>query len=242
MIMVASQGGGDYENLPVGRYRAACYRIIDMGTHKRSYQDQEPKEKREVRLYWEVSHQLQVDDAGAAEWGAIQMADGRPFSTSKKYTASLHENATLHKHLKSWRGRSFTEEELKSFDLAKVLGVTCDIEIVEYGTEGKTAVDSIYKPDGGAKVIETINETQDFDVEVYCQEWTGQSSAESKKMCDIFETLPPWLKEEISTSKEVTTAQQNASTPAQPAAPTAPQQGGGLADLSSDDKDEDIPF
>ena len=34
MIMVASQGGGDYENLPVGRYRAACYRIIDMGTHK----------------------------------------------------------------------------------------------------------------------------------------------------------------------------------------------------------------
>ena len=42
--MVASQGGGDYENLPVGRYRAACYRIIDMGTHKRSNQDQEPKE------------------------------------------------------------------------------------------------------------------------------------------------------------------------------------------------------
>ena len=172
MIMVASGGGGDYENLPVGRYKATCYRIIDMGTHKRSWQDQ-------------------------------------------------------------------PEKEVKGFELSNVLGVTCEIEIIEYGTEGKTAVDSLYKPDGGAKKVDTINEIEDFDVEIYCKEWTGESSEESKKMCDIFETLPPWLQEEITTSQEVEKAQGTKP----PTPPPAPQQGGGLADLSSNDKNDDnIPF
>jgi hypothetical protein len=238
MIMVASGGGGDYENLPVGRYKATCYRIIDMGTHKRSWQDQPEKDKRELRIYWEITSQLQVEN-DAETWGDIHMADGRPFSASKKYTASLHENATLHKDLKSWRGRSFTEAEVKGFELSNVLGVTCEIEIIEYGTEGKTAVDSLYKPDGGAKKVDTINEIEDFDVEIYCKEWTGESSEESKKMCDIFETLPPWLQEEITTSQEVEKAQGTKP----PTPPPAPQQGGGLADLSSNDKNDDnIPF
>jgi hypothetical protein len=191
-----------------------------------------------LRIYWEITHQLQVEN-DAETWGDIHMADGRPFSASKKYTASLHENATLHKDLKSWRGRSFTEAEVKGFELSNVLGVTCEIEIIEYGTEGKTAVDSLYKPDGGAKKVDTINEIEDFDVEIYCKEWTGESSEESKKMCDIFETLPPWLQEEITTSQEVEKAQGTKP----PTPPPAPQQGGGLADLSSNDKNDDnIPF
>ena len=105
--------------------------------------------------------------------------------------------------------------------------------------KGKTAVDSLYKPDGGAKKVDTINDIEDFDVEIYCKEWTGESSEESKKMCDIFETLPPWLQEEITTSQEVEKAQGTRP----PTPPPAPQQGGGLADLSSNDKNDDnIPF
>ena len=244
MGLTVSSGGGDYENLAPGRYKAACYKIVDMGSRMESFQGQPEKKRATVYIYWEVTH-MQMGNDGEEFWDDIAMTDGRPFSIGKKYTASLNENSTLHRDLKSWRGKPFTAIELAGFNIENVLGVSCELEVVPYKTQDgseRTKLEGVYKPDGGAKVIETINETQDFDVEVYCQEWTGQSSAESKKMCDIFETLPPWLKEEISTSKEVTTAQQNASTPAQPAAPTSPQQGGGLADLSSDDKDEDIPF
>jgi hypothetical protein len=30
--------GGGYESLPVGQYKAACYRIVDVGTHNETYE------------------------------------------------------------------------------------------------------------------------------------------------------------------------------------------------------------
>jgi hypothetical protein len=59
-----------------------------------------------------------------------QMDDGRPFELAPLYTASLHEKAKLRKDLESWRGRAFTPEELKGFDLEKLIGANCQIQVV----------------------------------------------------------------------------------------------------------------
>ena len=236
MSLTVSSGGGDYESLPVGRYKAACYKIVDMGTRMESFQGQAPKKRSTVYIYWEVTHQLQPEE----EWGAIQMADGRPFSIGKKYTASLNENSTLHRDLKSWRGKPFSSEELAGFDIKNVLGVTCELEVIDYKTQDgseRTKVEGVYKPDGGAKRVETTNEQVIFDIDVYCQEFTGQSSAESKAMCDVLEDCAPWMKEEIDASLEVAAARDKGGSN------SAPNQGGGLSDFKKDDDpDEDIPF
>tara|TARA_R110000782_G_scaffold100140_3_gene186144 strand:+ start:920 stop:1621 length:702 start_codon:yes stop_codon:yes gene_type:complete len=233
-MVTVSQGGGDYENLPVGRYKAQCYKIIDTGTRSESFQGQPEKKRHKLFLYWEITQQLQVEN-GNEVWADVQMSDGRPFSVSKPYTASLNENATLFKDLKSWRGRSFTDEELKGFELGKVLRVTCELELIGRGdeTDSRTKIEGIYKPDGGPKVVETINEAAEFDIELYCQEFKGNSSAESKKMCDIWEDLPEWMKEEIENSFEVRAAK--GSSPA--------SKDNGMSDFTKDeDPDEDIPF
>jgi len=100
----------------------------------------------------------------------------------------------------------------------------------------KVKVEGVYKPDGGMKKVDTINDIVQFDIDVYCQEWTGESNAESKAMCDIVEDMPPWMKEMIDDSFEVKAAQAKA-----PAA--KPAESGGLADLAKDDEaEEDIPF
>jgi hypothetical protein len=69
---------------------------------------------------------------------AEQMEDGRPFTASKKYTLSLHEKANLYKDLVSWRGRAFTPEERAGFDLEKLIGVNCQIQIVHVTKGDKT--------------------------------------------------------------------------------------------------------
>jgi hypothetical protein len=76
-----------------------------------------------IRLVWEI------DELGA---------DGQPFTVSQKYTASLHEKSRLRHDLESWRGRKFTTEELKGFDVENVLGANCQINVVHATKEGKT--------------------------------------------------------------------------------------------------------
>jgi hypothetical protein len=123
-------------------------------------------------------------------------AKDQPFSIFKQYTLSLNENSALHKDLKSWRGKSFTEAELKSFDMANILGVNCDIE-VEHTAGGRAKIVSIFKPDGGAKKVATVNDQVMFDLEDYCKEFSGESCDESKAACDIFADLPAFLCEMI---------------------------------------------
>ena len=236
MGLTISSSGGDYENLEPGRYQATCYKLIDAGTREESYQEGPLRKRHIVYIYWEVTAKQEVDD-GEEHWEPITMDDGRLFSASKKYTASLNENAALFKDLKSWRGKPFTETDLAGFELPKVLGVTAELEMVKQGKDSdKVKVEGVYKPDGGMKKVATKNDIVQFDIDVYCQEWTGQSSAESKDMCDIVEDMPPWMKEMIDDSFEVKAAQAKA--PAKKNADT-----GGLADLATDETgEEDIPF
>lgn len=47
-----------------------------------------------------------------------------------QYTLSLNSKAKLRQHLEAWRGRKFSGEELKGFDLEKLLGANCQLQIV----------------------------------------------------------------------------------------------------------------
>jgi hypothetical protein len=106
--------GGGYESLPVGQYKAACYRIVDVGTHNETYEGETSK-RHSVFIYWETPDN--------------KMSDGKPFSIMKQYTLSLNEKSALFRDLCSWRKKKFTDEELKGFDLTNILGCTCEIEV-----------------------------------------------------------------------------------------------------------------
>ena len=61
-----------------------------------------------------------------------------PLTISKTYTLSLHEKAGLRKDLAAWRSRDFTEEEAKGFDISKLLGVYCMLNVTTSENNGKT--------------------------------------------------------------------------------------------------------
>jgi hypothetical protein len=181
-ITASSSGGGEFEVVPIGTHRAICYKLADAGTRDEKFKDEDAKKRHTIFIFFELPD--------------LRTSKDQPFSIFKQYTLSLNENSALHKDLKSWRGKSFTEAELKSFDMANILGVNCDIE-VEHTAGGRAKIVSIFKPDGGAKKVATVNDQVMFDLEDYCKEFSGESCDESKAACDIFADLPAFLCEMI---------------------------------------------
>jgi hypothetical protein len=51
-----------------------------------------------------------------------ERGDRAPFLVSKRYTLILNEKGNLRPMLEAWRGRKFAPQELKGFDLERLLG------------------------------------------------------------------------------------------------------------------------
>jgi hypothetical protein len=124
---------GNFEATPPGLHLARCYRIVDVGTQKTEYLGT-VKYLRKVMLGWEIFAQ---NEDGTPQ----MMRDGRPFAIFKNYTMSWADKATLRKDLQSWRGKPFSQEEMRRFDLKTILGVFCMLNVIERtGQDGKMYV------------------------------------------------------------------------------------------------------
>ena len=116
-----------------GMYGATCYAAIDRGTH---HDEKFDKDKRELTLIFEIP-EVRIDIEKDGETKSL------PRALSKTYTLSLHEKAKLRKDLQSWRGRAFTAEELKGFDLMNVVGKPCLLNLVTSECGNYTNIDGI---------------------------------------------------------------------------------------------------
>ena len=120
LIVAASDPGRTFTPAPAGPQPAVCSAVFDIGEE---WSEKYNKLSHKVVIFWEL---------------AEAMEDGRPFMLSCKYTASLSEKANLRRDLEAWRGRAFTSDELKGFDLAKLVGVNCTLNVMhQTGTDGK---------------------------------------------------------------------------------------------------------
>ena len=73
-----------------------------------------------------------------AEGNPTTTAKGDPMTVSKNFTVTLAEKSTLRKDLQTWRGKDFTADELKGFELKNVLGQWAMISVVETENNGNT--------------------------------------------------------------------------------------------------------
>jgi hypothetical protein len=125
------------------------------------------------------------------------MEDGKPFSIHKTYTVSLHEKSKLRADLQAWRGKMFTPEELAGFDLGKILGQYCIIQVV-HSEDGKFAnVQTIMAYKGDKP--KPVNENVVFDID--------------KPDMAVFEALSDNMKAKITNTPEWS-AYQNPPAPA----------------------------
>jgi hypothetical protein len=122
-LIAKDKGGGDFTPIPEDLHLAVCYGIWDIGTQ---FSEKYGKSIRKVVVVWEIP-------------GCRGVFDGKdlPRAISKRYTLSLHKKSDMRKDLESWRGRKFTDEELKGFDIKKLLGVPCQIQVLHTKVDDK---------------------------------------------------------------------------------------------------------
>lgn len=168
---------------PAGNHPARCYAVVDLGTHTDEGQ-YGVKVQRKIRLSWELPDELHVfrDENGP-----------EPFAVHQTYTFSTHEKATMRKNLEAWRGRAFTDHELKSFELKSLIGVPCLLNVVHVTKGEKTYanVKGISPVPKGLTVTPAINKPTYFEISM------GPDSA-------AYASLPQFLREIIAKCHEWT--------------------------------------
>lgn len=113
MPLIAKDAAPDREPIPLGMHQAVCAFVEDLGMEMNPTSG---KLQHKAVIVWEINE---------------KMTNGAPFTVSQRYTVSLNEKANLRKVLESWRGRPFTAEELDGFDLEKLIGANCMLNLIE---------------------------------------------------------------------------------------------------------------
>ena len=148
LIAKSTDSGSGFIQPDIGVHEARCVKVIDLGTQKNTYEG-ETTWKRQVMLIWELPEQLK---------------DGMPLTISKFYNLSLHEKSKLGADLTSWRGRAFTETEKQGFDITKLIGVPCQINVM-HNDSGKEKISSVMPLGKDTKIHEQHHESISFSID-----------------------------------------------------------------------------
>lgn len=118
--MSLTSKGTSTKPIPEGVYEAVCVGLYDIGTQRNEWYD---KDIEMVVIVWEIPElRIKIERDGEE----LDL----PRVISQKYTNSIHPKSKLCAHLEGWRGKRFTDEERRGFSLIKVLGVSCQLQIL----------------------------------------------------------------------------------------------------------------
>lgn len=149
-----------------------------------------PKMLNKVRIGWELPTELKV----------FKQENGQqPLVISAEYNLSMNEKANLRKMLASWRGKDFSQDEAKCFDVTKLIGVACMLNI-------------IHKPakSDATKIYEEIGSVSPMPKGVKCPDQINKSLIleYDKFNWDTYNSLPDFIKSKMKLSSEFATMQQ----------------------------------
>lgn len=200
MSITATNQGGNFKQAPTGNHVARCYQIVDLGSQRQTWEGV-TSIKHQVLVSWELPNEELLEE-------------GQPMSIAKFYTLSLHEKSNLCIDLVAWRGKKFTAEEEKGFDISKLVGVPCQLSIIE-GNNGKSRVAGVSGLLKGVECPPQINPSIVFSLQDYIN---GDTS--------IYDKLSDGIKGLVDKCIELAGGQETPST----------------IDSTDDFEDSDIPF
>jgi len=111
MGVIAKDPSLEYELAPAGIIPAVCVTYFDCGRQKSDLYGIQHK----IVLLWELD---------------ARNNEGARFTITKSYVLYLLPKATLTADLQSWRGKAFSDEERKGFDMDNVIGKPCQLSLI----------------------------------------------------------------------------------------------------------------
>jgi hypothetical protein len=181
MAINAKNTGSTRELIPAGNYVARCYRMIEVGTVSEVVMG-DRKTLHKVRIGWELPLELRVFDQSKGE---------QPLVIDQEYTLSLNEKSNLRKMLESWRGKGFTEKEAECFDITKLLGVPCLLNIIH--KTSKTG--NVYEQIAGVTAVPRGTQVPPQISKTFVLSYDNFDE-------DLFNSLPDFIKQKMQGSLE----------------------------------------
>lgn len=213
-----SGGGSDFDPVPEGSHPAVCDMLVDLGLQETTGKFA-GKIQHKVYLRWQIpSLRLSYEKDGERIEG--------PMTIGSRFTVSLHEKAALRKLLQQWRGRAFTADELKKFDVTTVVGKPCLISVS-------------HTPRDGGGVYANVDTAMKLPVGMDPPALEGEAIIYDSDHADSFERLRPWMQEIIRKAKSPADAEKANDPDAWRDAVT---QAYSSPASNYDDLDDDIPF
>ena len=210
-LYVSAAPGGSFEPrkpIPASAYAAVCDMVVDLGIQPSPAGQFAPK--RTVVLRFQIP-EIRVEITREGE--TVEL----PAVISRTVGLSLNEKSTLYALLTSWRGKAFTPEELKKFDLGKIAG--------------KPAFINVTHSVKGDRTYANLTSIMPLPKAIPAPAMEGEALVYSTDAPDpaIFLQLPTWMQDKIAA--RIVDAPKPAPKPA--AAPAA---------LASDFADDDLAF
>jgi len=169
------------------------------------------------------------------------LADGRPAVVSRRYAVSAAPQSALRNDIESWQGRRFSDIDLDTFDLADLVGNTCQVSIQHSDAAGGRIyanVTAVLPPARGmSKELDTHNDPIVFEFDD--ESARAQYSALPEFLQTAIARSPEYQEKFAAPSLAADEAVRRAQSQAAPAVhrELPGPRGGGPSDL-----DDDIPF
>jgi hypothetical protein len=121
MAIYARIKDSEFSPAPEGLWPAVCCDVFDLGLVNHPVYGMQEK----ILITWQLAER--------------DPKTNKRYQVSRRFTPSLGKKSHLRPLLESWRGRKFTAEEEKEFDIEKLLGANCQVQIIHnIVEEGKT--------------------------------------------------------------------------------------------------------
>lgn len=207
----AKGGGGGGFRPEVGTHNVICCQLVDLGTHDKEWQGKIIGKVNKINIGFEFVDITLEGEKGSYHplWGA-------------QYTNSIGKKSALRPLLEGWRGRPFSKEEEESFDMSKLLGLSCTL-VIQPNSKGNPKIQAIIK---APAPFDGKRELHEFWVEEGCFDEP------------IPEWMPEWMREEVEKCYENQIGFDFDSIPEPEPMPSDPEE----TESADDDYDEDVPF
>lgn len=174
MGVYASDEGRDFtpEPIPAGMQHGVCLGVYEIGTHINPTYGNEQKQ---LIISWELPDFTFEKDDGSVF----------PRTISRFYTQNLGDRAHLRKDLENWRGKKFTDKELKKFNVCSLIGVNCLLQLAPQDNSDYSKVVGVAPLMKGMDIQDPVRDTKCFSIKD-----------------DLDDTVPGWIQKLVKKSLE----------------------------------------
>lgn len=113
--------GSNFVPAPEGLWPGVCVDVVDKGV----VESKQYKPRHMIQLRWIVDAEPPLET-------------GKPHLVSRNFGLTLGLKSSLRPFLEAWRGRKFTDEELRGFDIESLIGANGQVQVIHSTYNGTT--------------------------------------------------------------------------------------------------------